>query len=245
MGGMARTQGKHRHQAVEKGDRQTKARWRWLTRLLGVLAVFTVGLPVTVTLLYRVIPPPITPLMVIRLFEGNGLDKRWTPLERVSSAAAQAVIAAEDNRFCQHSGIDWQAIKQALDAHWSGDRLRGASTISMQVAKNIFLWPKRSLLRKALEIYLTLLIEAFWSKRRILEVYLNVAEWGPGVYGVEAAARRYFNKPAAKLTGREAALLAVLLPNPQQWSPRSAFVRHRAQVIRARIGQIQSLYDCL
>jgi monofunctional biosynthetic peptidoglycan transglycosylase len=201
--------------------------------------------PVVLTLLFSVIAPPITPLMVIRLFEGNGLDKRWRSLERISPVAAQAVIASEDNQFCRHGGFDLHAIKQVLEDYGANGRLRGASTISMQVAKNVFLWPARSLLRKLLEAYLTLLIEALWSKQRILEVYLNVAEWGRGIYGIEAAAQYHFGKTALSLTQREASLLAVMLPNPQQWSPHSTFVKRRAGIIRRRMRQIEPLYDCL
>ena len=201
--------------------------------------------PLALGALYTIVPPPITPLMIIRLFDGYGLQKDWTPLEAMSPAAYRAVIASEDNRFCKHSGIDWKALEQVLEDHYAGEKLRGASTISMQVAKNVFLWPDRSYLRKALETFFTLFIETLWSKQRILEVYMNVVEFGPGIYGIEAAAQRYFRKSALELTSNEAAQLAVVLPNPLHWSPHSVDAKNRAYTIRKRMGQITSLYSCV
>jgi monofunctional biosynthetic peptidoglycan transglycosylase len=218
---------------------------RRLRAVVAVLALLIVAFPVMLTLLYSVIAPPVTPLMVIRLFEGNGIEKRWRSLDRISPHAAQAVIASEDNRFCRHHGFDLLAVKQVLDEYAAGKRLRGASTISMQVAKNVFLWPARSRVRKVLEAYLTLLVEALWTKQRIMEVYLNVAELGRGIYGFEAAAQHHFGKSANSLSRREASLLAVVLPNPRQWSLQSAFAQHRAGVIRRRMRQIEPLFDCL
>ena len=225
--------------------RARRRRWFWLRALVLMLTLVMVVFPVLLTLLFSVVPPPITPLMVIRLLSGSGLDKRWRSLEEISPAAAQAVVASEDNRFCQHAGFDIRAIRQVLADYAAGEALRGASTISMQVAKNVFLWPARSALRKVLEAYLTLLIEGLWSKRRIIEVYLNVAEWGRGIYGIEAAAQHHFGKPASALNRREASLLAVVLPNPRQWSVKSAFVQHRAGIIVRRMRQIEPLLDCL
>ena len=217
---------------------------------LGVLlAVFgiVVVLPVTAVLVFRVVPPPFTPLMVIRLFEGEGMERAWTPLESVSPYVVPAVLASEDSRFCQHSGVDWHEFRQAL-ADWLNDgRLRGASTVSMQTAKNVYLWPGRSLLRKGLEAYMTGLIEWLWPKRRIVEVYLNVAEWAPGVYGIESAARHHFGKPAYALNEREAALLAAVLPNPRRWSAGrpTSYIRGRAATIGVRARIIAPLLDCL
>lgn len=218
---------------------------RWLRVATVVLVLLMVVLPVVLILLFSVVAPPITPLMVIRLSEGNGLEKRWRSLEQISPYAAHAVIASEDNRFCRHGGFDLHAIKQVLEEYASGERPRGASTISMQVAKNVFLWPARSPVRKGLEAYLTVLIELLWSKQRIMEVYLNVAEWGRGIYGIEAAAQHHFSKSAISLSRQEAALLSVLLPNPRQWSARSDFVQRRAAIIRHRMGQIRPLLHCL
>lgn len=207
---------------------------RWL------LAIF-VATPLALTLLFRFVPPPVTPLMVIRLVQGHGLDKEWRPLDGIAPALRRAVIAAEDAKFCSHWGFDWQAIDNAIERYEEGGRVLGASTISMQTAKNVYLWPGRVFLRKGLEAYLTLYLEALWPKERILEVYLNVAEFGPGLYGAEAAARRYFGKPASALTQREAALLAAVLPAPLDRSPvrPSAAVEARAATIAARAAQVR------
>jgi monofunctional biosynthetic peptidoglycan transglycosylase len=162
--------------------------------------------------LFRFVDPPASALMLIRYASGQSIEQTSVPLAGVSPSLRRAVIASEDAKFCSHFGFDLGEIRAAMKA---GDRFgRGASTISQQLSKNLFLWPGRSYVRKALEVPLTLTIEGLWPKRRIFEVYLNVAEWGPGIYGAEAAARHYFGKPAARLNDREAALLAVALPNP-------------------------------
>jgi monofunctional glycosyltransferase len=180
----------------------------------GCVSGFVI-LSLVLVVLYRHIPPPVTPLMVLRLTEGYGLHKDWRPLDEISPTLIRAVIASEDQRFCRHHGFDWKAIENAWEQYQSGDgELLGASTISMQTAKNVFLWPARDWLRKGLEAYFTALIELAWSKRRIIEVYLNIAEWGPGIYGAEAAAQHYFGKPASRLGTSEAARLAAVLPAP-------------------------------
>ncbi len=204
-------------------------------------------LPTALILVYRFVPPPLTPLMLVRLVEGEGLDKSWQPLERISHYLPQAVIASEDNRFCRHWGFDWKELGGQIDRAMAGKSARGASTISMQVAKNVLLWPGRDVLRKLLEVPLTPQLELLWGKRRIMEVYLNVAETGPGMYGAEAAARGYFAKPASELTRHEAALIAAVLPNPLLWSPRrpTAYIRGRARVIERRVGQLGPLLDCV
>jgi monofunctional biosynthetic peptidoglycan transglycosylase len=181
------------------------------------LAILAIGPPLWVVI-YRVIPPPITLLMVERMAQGRGLDKSWRPLSQMSPALAQAVIGAEDARFCEHHGFDFKAMEAAAahNARHPG-KIRGGSTISQQTAKNVFLWPGRSYVRKGAEAYFTLLIEALWGKRRILETYLNVVEWGPGVYGAEAASQSYFGHDADQLTGEESARLAAILPDPLKW----------------------------
>ncbi|WP_434623038.1 monofunctional biosynthetic peptidoglycan transglycosylase [Azospirillum sp. B2RO_4] len=198
---------------------------------------------------YRFVPPPATPLMLIRALGGSGLSRDWEPLERISPALAEAVIASEDTGFCGHGGFDWAAIEDAFEDNEEGKRLRGGSTISQQTAKNAFLWPDRSWTRKGAEAWFTLLIESLWSKRRILEVYLNIVEWDDGVYGAEAAARHHFHKSAAALTRREAALLAVVLPNPRNWSPSrpGPYVARRAGVIERRMAVVRrdGLADCV
>lgn len=220
---------------------------KWLLAVLLTVFGLVVVLPVTFVLIFRVVPPPFTPLMVIRLIEGEGIERAWTPLDSISPYVAPAVLAGEDSRFCQHSGVDWHEFRQAL-SDWLGEgRLRGASTVSMQTAKNVFLWPGRSLFRKGVEAYLTGLIEWLWPKRRIVEVYLNVAEWAPGIYGIEAAARHHFGKPAYALTEREAALLAAVLPSPRRYSASrpSSYIRGRAATLQVRARLITPLLDCL
>lgn len=164
---------------------------------------------------YRFVDPPFSMLTLSERLSGNTVDQRWVPLDAISPNLLVAVISSEDGQFCSHHGVDFREMAQAMQAaSRSGEDVRGASTISMQVIKNLFLWPGKSYVRKALEIPMTLLMELVWPKRRILEIYLNIAEWGPGIYGAEAAARYYFKKPAARLNDREAALMAVSLPNP-------------------------------
>ncbi len=213
------------------------AKWALLAVLVG---------PALVMLVYRFVPPPVTPLMLIRALEGEEIDYRWTPLDRISPHLAHAVIAAEDNRFCEHWGFDLGEVLAIFDEWRDGERPRGASTITMQTAKNILLWPNRQVVRKLLEAWLTPQLELLWSKRRILEVYLNVAEMGPGIYGAEAAAERYFGKPAAALTPREAALLAAALPSPRSASPAqpSSYLNGRVPIIRQRIDQLGPMLAC-
>jgi len=189
---------------------------RHLRFLLGAGLAFLIGaggLLLLPLLLYRWVDPPASTLMLSQRFTGTPTTQRWIPLERMSPNLVAAVIASEDGHFCRHHGVDWGELREAIES--AGDGLaRGGSTISMQVVKNLFLWPSRSYVRKAIEIPLAYSIETLWSKRRILEIYLNIAEWGPGIFGAEAAARYHFRKPALLLTPREAALLAVSLPNP-------------------------------
>lgn len=189
----------------------------WLRRLLlGLLVVF-VGL-----LLFDTMAEPVSTLMLGRWLTGQKVERIAVPLEKISPLLQQAVIASEDARFCLHSGVDWRALRTAVADRQDGGKTRGASTIDMQTVKNLFLFPGRLVLRKALEIPLTLTLNFLWSKPRILSAYLNIAEWGDGVFGAEAAARLYFRKPAANLTPREAALLAAALPNPRKRDPRRA-----------------------
>jgi monofunctional biosynthetic peptidoglycan transglycosylase len=183
--------------------------------LHGALAV-AAGLVVTVLVLvvaYRWVDPPISALMLSQSLAGTPIERTWVPLERISPHLVRAVVLSEDAAFCRHHGVDWAALEEAIESD------RGGSTITMQVVKNLFLWPSRSYVRKAIEIGLAYLVEAVWSKRRILEIYLNIAEWGDGVFGAEAAAHAHFDKRASRLTPGEAALLAVALPNPIERTP--------------------------
>jgi monofunctional glycosyltransferase len=220
---------------------------RWSIRVAYALAVLAIGLPVASLLILRWAPPVTSARMLqermgapLTRGDGRRLDYDWVGWADIAPAARLAVVAAEDQNFPRHHGFDREAIADALEAHERGRRLRGASTISQQVAKNLFLWPGRSFLRKGLEAYFTVLIEALWPKRRILEVYLNVAEMGPGVYGVGAASRLYFGKPAAGLTAREASLLAAVLPSPKRMHAErpSAYVHQRAAWIRGQMEQL-------
>jgi monofunctional biosynthetic peptidoglycan transglycosylase len=179
--------------------------------------------------------------MLIRLVEGHGISKSWRLLDAISPNLVHAVMAGEDAKFCEHHGFDWDAIHAAWHRYEEGARrLRGASTISMQTAKNVFLWPGRDWIRKGLEAYLTLLIELAWGKPRIIEIYLNVVEWGPGIYGAEAASQFYFHKSARALTVEEAARLAAILPDPLKWSASrpDRYVAERAGFIRAQIPDL-------
>jgi monofunctional biosynthetic peptidoglycan transglycosylase len=217
--------------------------------VLGALAILAIGPPLLVAI-YRIVPPPITILMVERMIQGQSLTKAWVPLSAISPSLAQAVIAAEDARFCEHHGFDFKAM-QAAAAHNARHpgKLRGGSTLSQQTAKNVFLWPGRSYVRKAAEAYFTVLIEALWGKRRILETYLNVAEWGPGVFGAEAASQRYFGHDAAHLTPEESARLAAILPDPLKWKAvhPGRYVARRTRHITASAATVRDdgLMACL
>lgn len=214
---------------------------------MWVLA-FVLLTPAVLVLFYRVIPPPITPLMVIRSLDDHPRTYTWTSLNNISSQLGRAVIAAEDQNFCSHSGFDVEAIKRAWESYGNAtDTIRGGSTISQQTAKNAYLWPGRTWVRKGLEAWLTIHIEALWSKRRILEMYLNIAEWGPGIYGAEAASQYHFRKSAKHLTAHEAALLATVLPSPRKWSASEPgpYVQSRARVNLDRAAKLGGLADCL
>ena len=226
------------------GEAPKRRRFGWLTVLVIVLM-----LPVFGVMIHAVVPPPMTILMVQRVFEGEELHKRWRGLDDISPNLVDAVIAAEDARYCSHMGFDFEAIQEALEENAEGGRVRGGSTISQQTAKNVFLWPGRDWIRKGMEAGYTILIEAIWSKRRIVEVYLNVAEWGPGVYGAEAAAQHWFGKSAADLTRTEAARLAAILPSPRRYQAAEPgpYVRRRARSIQAAMGTVRAdgLSDCV
>lgn len=183
---------------------------------LAVIGLVALTLISALLLLFRTVNPPASALMVTQRLSGVEIDNRWVPLTRVSPHVVRAVILSEDNKFCDHWGIDVGEMRAALEKaeREGGDALRGASTISQQVTKNLLLWPSKSPVRKVLEIAITIPLELIWPKARIMEVYLNIAEWGPGIFGIEAASLYHFNKAASRLTQREAALLAVSLPNP-------------------------------
>ncbi|MEM7442707.1 MAG: monofunctional biosynthetic peptidoglycan transglycosylase [Pseudomonadota bacterium] len=227
-------------------------RWRarlgiWGRRFVTLVIVLFVVVPVVLTAAYRVVPVPATPLMVIRLFEGEGWQRDWVPLHDVAETVGVAVIAGEDNLFCENRGFDWGEVADAWTTWRAGGRLRGASTISMQVARNLFLWPGGGFIRKAVEVYETSIVELILPKSRIMEIYLNIAEWGPGIYGVGAAARHYFGLEAADLTSRQASLLVAILPAPRSRSAArpTNYVQGYANTIHRRMGQLGPLTDCI
>ncbi len=217
----------------------------WLAKLLVAFVVLSVA----ITVLYRFVPPPITWTMVGDVVGGHGVTKDWTPLSRIDADMPRAAIAAEDSRFCEHIGFDYKAIAAAAYRNAQGGRIRGGSTISQQTAKNVFLFQGGGYVRKGLEAYFTLLIETIWGKRRIMEVYLNVAETGIGTYGVEAGARRYFRHGADRMSPREAAQLAAVLPLPKKRAgiAPTGFTRRYANSIARRISVVrnQGLDACL
>jgi monofunctional glycosyltransferase len=195
---------------------------------------------------YRFLPP-VSTLMLARWIDGEKAECHYVPLGRISEHLRTAVIASEDARFCRHRGVDWAALRQVISQKGAAGPTRGASTIPMQTAKNLFLWPSRSYVRKAIEIPLALLIDLEWPKKRTLEVYLNLAQWGAGVFGAEAAAQHYFHKSADKLDEKEAALLATALPSPQHRNAARPSPRHAGLAVRlmARIRMAGPVTDCV
>jgi monofunctional biosynthetic peptidoglycan transglycosylase len=222
---------------------------RFFRFLVTLVAIFGIVGPITAAVVYRFVPPPITYLMVERMFEGRGFERRWRPIREMSPTLTRSVIAAEDAKFCEHHGFDFDAMQKAMAHNESSSRIRGGSTISQQTAKNVFLWPDRSYLRKGLEAYFTVLIEGLWGKRRIMEVYLNSVEWGPGVYGADAAAMKNFGVGADRLTPAQAARLAAILPSPLKWKAAKPgpYVKRRSGKINAAAGTVrrQGMADCV
>ncbi|WP_374408999.1 monofunctional biosynthetic peptidoglycan transglycosylase [Pelagerythrobacter sp.] len=211
---------------------------RWFLTLLAKIFLWFVGLSLAVVVLFKFVPPPVTATM---LMDGNGITKNWEPLSNIDRNLVSAVIAAEDGKFCSHDGFDREAIEQAMERNAQGGRIRGGSTISQQTAKNVFLWQGGGYARKGVEAWFTFLIEQIWGKRRIMEIYLNVAETGIGTYGAEAGAQRYFNHSAARMTRSEAARMAAALPLPKERSVinPSGFTRRYGNTIAARIGVVR------
>lgn len=212
---------------------------RIFRRLLKLFVWFFIA-SIVLVVVYRLVPVPYTPLMFIRLFEQKAdgqdmtLSHDWVSLDEISINMQKAVIASEDGLFLEHSGFDWKAIQKARESNEKGKRMRGGSTISQQTAKNVFLWPGRSYIRKAFEAYFTFLIELIWGKERIMEVYLNSIEMGNGVYGVQAAAKHWFKKDAKDLTPYEAAAIAAILPNPREYKATnsSSYINRRKEKIK-------------
>jgi monofunctional biosynthetic peptidoglycan transglycosylase len=211
--------------------------------VLGLVLLLLLVVPIAHVAVHRFAPPAMSWLALERIVEGRGYRREWRPLAQISPNLVYAVTASEDARFCSHHGFDWEGIERAWRYDMRHDnRLRGGSTISQQTAKNVFLWPGRDFIRKGLEAYYTVLIEALWGKRRIMEVYLNVVEWAPGIYGAEAASQYWFHTHAKDLTSAQAAHLAAILPRPLRWkAARSGpYVRGRTGHILDNMGDVRS-----
>ncbi len=221
---------------------------RALVRLLVAVVVIAVVLPLILMVLYR--SPTIHPVSTLMLqdrLSGRGYQRDWVAFDAISPALVQSVLMSEDGQFCFHDGVDWAALNLVIDEALDGERPRGASTIAMQAVKNLFLWSSRSYLRKGIEVPLAIVADAVWSKRRLMEIYLNVAEWGPGIYGIEAASQHYYGIPAAQLSRRRAAYLAVTLPAPGRRNPArpSPGMTRLAAVIERRAQQSGAYIKCL
>ncbi len=223
--------------------------WSYAGQALRLLAIAVVGYAVLVlvlVVLYRWVDPPTSNLMLTQRLLGTEIEQRWIPLRRISPHLVQAVILSEDGAFCRHRGVDWLAMEEAIESSLEGTA-RGGSTITMQLVKNLFLWSSRSFIRKAIEIPLAYLVELLWPKHRVLEIYLNIVEWGDGVFGADAAARHHFGKPASQLTQQEAALLAVSLPNPIERTAGEpgALTKRLAANLVTRMKAVRAPMSCL
>lgn len=238
------------YDAENSAPKRAAPAWRRLRRAArwiaaGAMVLFAV--PVVLTVVFAFVDPPFSALMAWQRLEGKGVDYRWTKLEDISRTLPATVLMSEDGRFCEHWGVDWSAVAEVLDEMSAGEEPRGASTITMQTVKNLYLWPHRSYVRKFVEVPLAYWLDLIWSKRRIMEVYLNIVEWGPGVFGAEAAAQHHFKVPASQLSWRQSALLAATLPNPEvraagQPGPLTRRLAARAE---ARGRQAGAYIDCL
>lgn len=238
--------GRGRAGGEASGDTRPSRRRVSIRRILLRVVLALVLLPPLLTIVYAV-APPVSTLMLARYAQGLWVDRTYVRLEDIAPALVRSVVASEDGRFCDHGGVDWQALDKQIDALGEGDDVRGASTITMQVAKNLFLWNGRSYVRKGMELPLALMLDAMLSKRRILEIYLNVAEWGEGVFGAEAASQAWFGKPASELSRNEAARLATALPNPLARNPANPKPGHArlARINRGRALGMDPHLDCL
>ncbi len=234
---------------IESGERDglmSRLRRNWRRIVLAVLAF--IALPYVLILLYTIeFVRPVSTLMLRDLALLRGYDRQWVEFDAISPNVVQAVMMSEDGQYCSHGGVDWGAMRSVVNEALAGEQTRGASTIPMQTAKNLFLWNGRSFVRKGMELPLAVVADFVWSKRRLMEIYLNVAEWGPGIYGIEAAAQHHFNVSASKLSRRQAALLAVSLPNPHERNagkPGSGLQR-LARLIERRASRSGEYIKCL
>jgi monofunctional glycosyltransferase len=225
-----------------------QSRFGRLVKRLLKIGVILALVPVALTLLY--IPSvvhPISTLMLKDLVTFKGYERKWVSIENIAPALIHSVMMSEDGQFCAHQGVDWPAINQVIDDAMDGEGSRGASTIPMQTVKNVYLWSSRSYVRKVLEIPYALMVNLFWSKKRLMEIYLNIAEWGPGIYGIEAAAQHHFGVSAKNLSRRQAALLAVTLPNPILRNPAkpSKGLNRLARLNERRAMQAGGYVECV
>lgn len=212
------------------------------------LAAFVLMLPLLLTLIYAIpVIKPVSTLMLGRTILGKPVERTWVNLDDIAPVLPQSVIMSEDGQFCFHRGVDWGELNAVIDDALDGEKTRGASTLPMQVAKNLFLWPHRSFIRKVFEIPYALFADLVWSKRRMMEIYLNMAEWDEGIFGVEAASQHYFKRPASRLTRSQAALLTVTLPNPAKRNPAkpSSALTKLAKLIERRASQSGAYVKCL
>jgi monofunctional biosynthetic peptidoglycan transglycosylase len=223
--------------------------WRLILRILKLTVILFIGISLFMVILYRFVNPPITWLMITRGFERKSdgkdwkIDKKWINFDDISDPMKRAAVGAEDATFLENHGFDFKAIERAMDKNAHSKKLIGGSTITQQTAKNVFLWPGRSYVRKAFEAWFTLLINIFWSKQRVLEVYLNEIEMGDGIYGVEAASQAYFHISAANLNKSQAALIAACWPNPLKWTPDNPddHIMHRKYLIMKNMRRMGPL----
>lgn len=232
----------------ETGARSSGSRtfWQVLRRRALQLLLVLVLLPPVLTVIYSVVPP-VSTLMIARYVQFLWVDRQWVSLDEISPNLVRSVITSEDSGFCTNDGVEWDALQDQVEALSEGERPRGASTITMQTAKNLYLWGDRSYVRKALELPLALMIDAILSKKRVLEIYLNIAEWGEGIFGAEAAAQAWFGKSAKDLTRTEAARLATALPNPLGRNPARPSAGHRrlAATNIARVRSAGPIFGCV
>ena len=223
--------------------------FKLIFRVVKLAVIAFVALSLFGVILFRFVNPPFTWLMIQRGFERKAdgkdwkIDKKWVAFDEIATSMKRAAVAAEDQTFLENHGFDFKAIQRAIQKNAKSKKLIGGSTISQQTAKNVFLYPGRSFIRKGFEAWFTILIETFWSKKRVMEVYLNVIEMGDGIYGIEAASQAYFNKPAAKLTNRQAAAIAVIFPSPLKWSATkpTKYLKRRQYLIRANMRRMGPL----
>ncbi|POF32778.1 monofunctional biosynthetic peptidoglycan transglycosylase [Roseibium marinum] len=229
------------------GKRSRKAGfWRVVRKRIFQVLLVLIFLPPVLTVIYSVVPP-VSTLMIGRYVQFLWVDRQWVPLGEISPNLIKSVITSEDSGFCENHGVEWDALQDQVEALSDGEKPRGASTLTMQTAKNLFLWGDRSYFRKALELPLAVMINAILSKKRVLEIYLNIAEWGEGVFGAEAAAQAWFGKPARDLTRTEAARLATALPNPLARNPAKPAPGHRrlAATNLARVNAAGPIFGCV